>query len=51
MDLVEEREVFEGGNVKIRLPGVKKGDMASRIFKPEVIAPQTCFAFLPNNHF
>lgn len=36
MDLVEEREVFEGGNVKIRLPGVKKGDMASRSFKPEV---------------
>lgn len=36
VDLVEEREVFEGGNVKIRLPGAKKGDMAARSFKPEV---------------
>ncbi|XP_019866738.2 periodic tryptophan protein 2 homolog isoform X2 [Aethina tumida] len=34
--LVEEREEREGGNVAIRLPGVRKGDMASRIFKPEV---------------
>ncbi|KAF5295110.1 hypothetical protein FQA39_LY13261 [Lamprigera yunnana] len=35
-DLVEEREEAEGGNVKLRLPGVRKGDMASRAFKPEV---------------
>ncbi|KAK7874490.1 hypothetical protein R5R35_001573 [Gryllus longicercus] len=34
--LVEEREDAEGGNVAIRLPGVRKGDMASRAFKPEV---------------
>ncbi|KAJ8922015.1 hypothetical protein NQ315_008654 [Exocentrus adspersus] len=34
--LVEEREENEGGNVAIKLPGVKKGDMASRAFKPEV---------------
>lgn len=27
---------MEGGNVAIRLPGVQKGDMASRNFKPEV---------------
>lgn len=36
MALVEEREQLEGGNVAIRLPGVLKGDMASRNFKPEV---------------
>ncbi|XP_075234743.1 periodic tryptophan protein 2 homolog [Lycorma delicatula] len=34
--LVEEREEKEGGNVSIRLPGVRKGDMAARIVKPEV---------------
>lgn len=34
--LVEEREQREGGNVELRLPGVQKGDMASRAFKPEV---------------
>ncbi|XP_018569437.1 periodic tryptophan protein 2 homolog [Anoplophora glabripennis] len=34
--LIEEREEREGGNVSIRLPGVRKGDMASRVFKPEV---------------
>ncbi|XP_078051727.1 periodic tryptophan protein 2 homolog isoform X1 [Augochlora pura] len=34
--LVEEREENEGGNVTLRLPGVKSGDMASRIMKPEV---------------
>lgn len=37
MALVEERDEREGGNVAIKLPGVRKGDMASRIFKPEVI--------------
>lgn len=36
MALVESRDVNEGGNVAIRLPGVQKGDMASRNFKPEV---------------
>lgn len=34
--LVENRDVNEGGNVAIRLPGVQKGDMASRNYKPEV---------------
>ncbi|XP_043664857.1 periodic tryptophan protein 2 homolog [Vespula pensylvanica] len=34
--LVEEREENEGGNVILRLPGVKSGDMASRSMKPEV---------------
>ncbi|KAG6796535.1 periodic tryptophan protein 2 [Apis mellifera caucasica] len=34
--LVEERDEYEGGNVKIRLPGVRSGDMASRNIKPEV---------------
>ncbi|XP_055921659.1 periodic tryptophan protein 2 homolog [Eupeodes corollae] len=36
MALVEQREDLEGGNVMIRLPGVQKGDMASRSFKPEI---------------
>lgn len=36
MALVEQREELEGGNIAIRLPGVQKGDMASRNFKPEV---------------
>lgn len=34
--LVEEREALEGGNVKIKLPGVRKGDMAERALHPEV---------------
>lgn len=34
--LVEQREENEGGNTSIKLPGAKKGDMASRSFKPEV---------------
>ncbi|XP_044259190.1 periodic tryptophan protein 2 homolog [Tribolium madens] len=34
--LVEEREEREGGNVTLKLPGVRKGDMSSRILKPEV---------------
>lgn len=34
--LVEEREERMGGNVTIRLPGVRQGDMASRSQKPEV---------------
>lgn len=33
---MEERDEYEGGNVKIRLPGVRSGDMASRNIKPEV---------------
>ncbi|EDW01423.1 periodic tryptophan protein 2 homolog [Drosophila grimshawi] len=36
MALVEQREEFEGGNVAIRLPGVRRGDMSSRRFQPEV---------------
>lgn len=36
MALIEERDALEGGNVALRLPGVQKGDMASRNFKPEV---------------
>lgn len=36
MALVEKREQLEGGNVTIRLPGVQKGDMASRNYKPEI---------------
>lgn len=34
--LIEEREENEGGNVVMRLPGVKRGDMASRSTKPEI---------------
>ncbi|XP_066592091.1 periodic tryptophan protein 2 homolog [Prorops nasuta] len=34
--LVEEREESEGGNIPIRLPGVRSGDMASRKVKPEI---------------
>lgn len=36
IDLIEERETREGGNVKLKLPGVYKGDLAARTFKPEV---------------
>uniref|UniRef100_A0A1A9W3Q6 WD_REPEATS_REGION domain-containing protein n=1 Tax=Glossina brevipalpis TaxID=37001 RepID=A0A1A9W3Q6_9MUSC len=36
MALIEEREETEGGKLAIRLPGVQKGDMAARNFKPEV---------------
>uniref|UniRef100_A0A336M8R8 CSON013792 protein n=1 Tax=Culicoides sonorensis TaxID=179676 RepID=A0A336M8R8_CULSO len=36
MALIEEREKLEGGNVSIKLPGVTKGDMAARKFKPEI---------------
>jgi periodic tryptophan protein 2 len=35
--LVEERDEREGGNVVLKLPGVKKGDMAGRTVKPEVL--------------
>lgn len=31
--LIEHRE---GGNISLRLPGVKSGDLASRRVKPEV---------------
>ncbi|XP_060523591.1 periodic tryptophan protein 2 homolog [Cylas formicarius] len=34
--LIEQREEREGGNVALKLPGVRKGDMASRAFKPEI---------------
>lgn len=36
MALIEQRDQLEGGNVTVRLPGVQKGDMASRSFKPEI---------------
>lgn len=36
IDLIETRETREGGNVRLKLPGVKKGDMAARVLKPEV---------------
>lgn len=34
--LIESRDKLEGGDITIRLPGVRKGDMATRNFKPEV---------------
>ncbi|XP_076646677.1 periodic tryptophan protein 2 homolog isoform X2 [Halictus rubicundus] len=34
--LIEEREENEGGDVTLRLPGVRSGDMASRSMKPEI---------------
>ncbi|XP_012279845.1 periodic tryptophan protein 2 homolog [Orussus abietinus] len=36
LNLVEGREETEGGTVTLRLPGVRRGDMASRSAKPEV---------------
>lgn len=36
MALIEERELREGGNVAIKLPGVRSGDMSKRTIKPEV---------------
>uniref|UniRef100_A0A0P6JRM8 Putative wd40-repeat-containing subunit of the 18s rrna processing complex n=1 Tax=Aedes aegypti TaxID=7159 RepID=A0A0P6JRM8_AEDAE len=36
MALIEQREALEGGNVAIRLPGVKRGDLSARNLKPEV---------------
>jgi periodic tryptophan protein 2 len=44
--LIEERDKLEGGNVKIKLPGTIKNDVASRNFKPEVGV--TCLQFSPN---
>ncbi|CRL03824.1 CLUMA_CG016395, isoform A [Clunio marinus] len=34
--LIEERDKLEGGNIKLKLPGAQKNDVASRNFKPEV---------------
>jgi len=34
--LIESREYGHLKDYQIRLPGVKKGDMSSRTFKPEV---------------
>lgn len=34
--LVEKRTDIEGGDVALRLPGVRQGDMADRNIKPEV---------------
>ncbi|EDW85819.1 uncharacterized protein Dwil_GK22940 [Drosophila willistoni] len=36
MSLVEQREELDNQKVAIRLPGVRKGDMSSRRFQPEV---------------
>lgn len=36
IDLIEERETREGGNVRLKLPGVLKGDLAARSYKPEI---------------
>lgn len=44
IDLVEKRDDAEGGDVKIRLPGVVKGDMAARSFKPEVRVYSVAFS-------
>lgn len=44
MALIEEREDLEGGNVKIKLPGVTKGDMAARSFKPELLVHSLKFS-------
>ncbi|CAG2060245.1 unnamed protein product [Timema podura] len=43
--LVEERETGEGGKAVLRLPGVRRGDMAARAFKPEVRV--FCLQFSP----
>jgi len=40
--LIEHRE---GGNISLRLPGVRSGDMASRRVKPEVRV--LCLQFSP----
>lgn len=43
--LLEERDPDFGNVVAIPLPGVKKGDMAARAFKPEVQV--SCIKFSP----
>uniref|UniRef100_S4NTU2 No child left behind n=1 Tax=Pararge aegeria TaxID=116150 RepID=S4NTU2_9NEOP len=45
MALVENRDELEGGDVHLRLPGVKAGDMADRRVKPEVRVH--CIRFSP----
>ncbi|KPI91085.1 Periodic tryptophan protein 2-like [Papilio xuthus] len=45
MALVEERGELEGGDVRVRLPGVQAGDMAERNIKPEVRVQ--CVRFSP----
>lgn len=47
--LVEERDEDQHGPVALRLPGVRRGDMASRAFKPEVRVSQLQFS--PNGQF
>lgn len=44
--LIEERDKLEGGNVKIKLPGTQKNDIASRNFRPEVGV--ACLKFSPD---
>ena len=36
LDLIEDRDDPAGGTKAIRLPGTKKGDMSSRVHRPEV---------------
>ncbi|XP_053658215.1 periodic tryptophan protein 2 homolog [Anopheles marshallii] len=46
MALIEEREALEGGSVKLKLPGVTKGDLAARNVLPEVKV--VCVRFSPS---
>lgn len=43
---MEKRELLEGGNVKLNLPGTRENDIASRNFRPEVGV--TSLKFSPN---
>ncbi|XP_013200254.1 periodic tryptophan protein 2 homolog [Amyelois transitella] len=45
MALIEERTELEGGDVRLRLPGVRRGDAADRQIKPEVRV--YCIRFSP----
>lgn len=44
--LIENRDVLEGGNIQIKLPGTQKNDIASRNFVPEVAV--SSLQFSPN---
>uniref|UniRef100_A0A182P7K7 Small-subunit processome Utp12 domain-containing protein n=1 Tax=Anopheles epiroticus TaxID=199890 RepID=A0A182P7K7_9DIPT len=46
MALIEQREELEGGNVALKLPGAKKGDLAARNVLPEVKVD--CVQFSPS---
>lgn len=34
--MIEERDVLEGGNIKLKLPGTQKNDLSTRNYKPEI---------------